>query len=160
MENKKTRFIQISMSIYPVDEEATKDAVEKYLLQAREYKVTEYIPMETKVTSNYEPRFHGPTNAINKPVEDVAVTNVDEMERRRKHIERVEKAVSRLGTRYQKLIRMRYLDDDDVADSDVAAELGYSERHYRRLKSIAIYRLASSLGLVVLREEDENMSAS
>lgn len=42
-----------AVSIQAVDEEATKDAVEKYLLQAREYKVTEYIPAEASVTASY-----------------------------------------------------------------------------------------------------------
>lgn len=144
---------QISFSIYEVDEDATKEAVEKYLLQAREYMVTEYIPLDPKITPMYEPRYHGPTNAVGSQVEKVAVANVDEQERRRKHVERVERAVSRLGARQQKLIRMRYLEEDHVLDVEVAAALGYSTRHYRRLKSIAIYRLAASFGLVVLREE-------
>lgn len=144
---------QISFSIYEIDEEATKEAVEKYLRQAREYMVTEYIPLEASVTPKYERRYHGPTNAVGSQVEKVAVANVDEQERRRKHVERVERAVSRLGARQQKLIRMRYLEEDHVLDVDVAAALGYSTRHYRRLKSIAIYRLAASFGLVVLREE-------
>lgn len=147
------KHLQISMSIYEVDEEATKEAVEKYLLQAREYMVTEYIPLETKVTPLYEPRYHGQTNAVGSQTESIAIANVDEIERRRRHVERVEKAVSRLGARQQKLIRMRYLDEDHVMDTDVAEALGYSTRHYRRLKSIAIHRLAASFGLVVLREE-------
>lgn len=144
---------QLSFGIYEIDEEKTKEAVEQYLLLAREYKVTEYIPLEQKITPLYEPRYHGHTNAVVSQVEKIAILNVDEQERRRKHVERVEKAVSRLGARQQKLIRMRYLDEDNVLDVDVATALGYSPRHYRRLKSIAIYRLAAALGLVVLREE-------
>ncbi|MEK3915920.1 hypothetical protein [Paenibacillus sp. FSL H7-0331] len=38
--------MQISMAIYQIDEEATKDTVEKYQGDAREYQVTEYIPLE------------------------------------------------------------------------------------------------------------------
>jgi ArpU family phage transcriptional regulator len=144
---------QLCFGIYEIDEEKTKEAVERYLLLAREYKVTEYIPHELKVTPLYEPRYHGHTNAVESQVEKVAILNVDEQERRRKHVERVEKAVSRLGARQQKLIRMRYLDDDNVLDVDVATALGYSTRHYRRIKSIAIYRLAAALGLVVLKED-------
>lgn len=144
---------QLSFGIYKIDEEATKEAVERYLLMAREYMVTEYIPLDPKITPLYEPRYHGPTNAVGSQTERIAILNVDEQERRRKHVERVEKAVSRLGARQQKLIRMRYLDEDDVMDSDVAEVLGYSTRHYRRLKSIAIYRLAAALGLVVLKED-------
>jgi len=149
----KSKGQQISMAIYEVDENATKDAVEKYLMQAREYKVTEYIPIEPKLTPAYEPRFHGPTNEVSSQTENIAIANIDETERRRKHVERAEKAISRLGSRHNKIIRLRYLEDDYVADSDVAHELGYSDRHYRRMKSVAIYRLAGMLGLVVLRGE-------
>ncbi|REK54726.1 MAG: hypothetical protein C6W55_10360 [Thermobacillus sp.] len=144
---------QLCLGIYEIDEEATREAVEQYLYDAREYKVTEYIPLDPKVTPLYEPRYHGPTNAVGSQTERIAITNVDEQERRRRHIERVEEAVSRLGAQQQKLIRMRYLDDDNVMDIEVATALGYSTRHYRRIKSYAIYRLATALGLVVLREE-------
>jgi ArpU family phage transcriptional regulator len=144
--------IQISMSIYQIDEEATKDAVEKYLGEAREYQVTEYIPLEQKTTPSYEPRYHGNTNTVSSPVENIALKNIEEQESRRKHIDRAERAISRLGSRHQKLIRVRFLDDDYVSDTDAAMELGYSDRHYRRMKSLAIYRLAGILGLVVLRD--------
>lgn len=143
---------QISMEIYEVDEEATKRAVEKYLMQAREFKVTEYIPTEQKVTPLYEIRFHGNTNVVGSPVESLVIKNMDEPERRRKHVDRAEKAVNRLGFRQRKLIRMRFLDEDYITDTDVAAELGFSDRHYRRIKSYAILRLATTLGLVVLKE--------
>lgn len=143
---------QLALDIYKIDEEATKDAVEKYLLQAREYMVTEYIPEEPKYTSDYSDTPRSYTGKISDPTANIVIRNVDEPERRRKHIERVERAVSRLGARQQKIIRMRYLEDDYVMDIDVATELGYSTRHYRRMKSIAIYRLATSLGLIVLKE--------
>lgn len=71
---------------------------------------------------------------------------------RRRHVDRAEIAIARLGGRQQKLIRVRYMDDDDVMDFDAAEELGFSPRHYRRIKSIAIYRLASSLKLLQFKE--------
>ncbi|MCU6792365.1 hypothetical protein OB236_09515 [Paenibacillus sp. WQ 127069] len=141
------------MAIYQIDEEATKDTVEKYLGDAREYQVTEYIPLEQKITPSYESRFHGNTNTVSSPVENIAIQNIEEQENRRKHIERAERAINCLGTRHQKLIRVRFMEDDYVSDTDVAAELGYSDRHYRRMKSLAIYRLAGILGLVVLKDD-------
>lgn len=153
--------IQISMGIYPVDEEATRDAVEKYLKQAREYKVTEFIPLSPSITASYSDMPRSNTGMTSDQTGKMAAANVDEPECRRRHVERAERAVNRLGTRQQTLIRKRYLDDDDVADMDVAAELGFSDRHYRRIKSVAIHRLAGILGLVVLRDEDDKtMSAS
>lgn len=149
---------QMLLDIYPVDEEATRDAVEKYLKQAREYKVTEYMPEEPIVTAAYNDMPRG--GGVSDPTARIAITNVDEPERRRRHVERAERAVKRLGSRQQELVRKKYLDDDDVADMDVAAELGFSDRHYRRIKSVAIHRLAGILGLVVLREDEKSMSAS
>ncbi|MDF2657780.1 MAG: hypothetical protein K0Q94_571 [Paenibacillus sp.] len=154
------RFIQLSMGIYPVDEEATRCAVEKYLLQAREYKVTEYIPQTATTTASYSDMPRSNTGDTSDQTGKIAIANVDEPERRRRHVERAEKAVSRLGSRHQKIIRMRYLDDDDVLDYDVAGDLHLSDRQYRRIKSVAIHRLAGILGLVMLREEDDkNVSA-
>lgn len=147
------QLIKLPLNIYDIDEEATKNAVEKYLLQAREYQITEYIPLEQKMTASYELRDYKPSNIISSPVEDIAIKNIDEINRRQKHIERAYKAINRLGTKQQNLIRMRYMEDDYIADFEVAAELEYSDRHYRRLKSIAIYRLATMLGLLVLKEE-------
>ena len=144
---------QIAYDVYPIDEEATKDAVEKYLLQAREYQVTEYIPMEPSYTASYSDIPRSYTGKISDPTANICIRNVDEPERRRRHVERAERAISRLGTIQQKIIRMRYMDDDHVMDMEVAAELGYGDRHYRRIKSHAIYRLATTLGMVVLIDQ-------
>ncbi|UNL94030.1 hypothetical protein CPY53_10960 [Paenibacillus polymyxa] len=140
-------------SIHRVDEEATKDAVEKYLLQAREYMVTEYIPEVATVTASYSDMPRSYTGVTTDQTANLAVRNVDEPERRRRHVERAERAINRLGSKHQKLIRFRYMDDDYVLDTDAALELGYSDRHYRRIKSLAIYRLADILGLVILKDE-------
>lgn len=143
----------MAMDIYKVDEEATRAAVEKYLRQAREYMVTEYIPEEPSITASYSDMPRSFTGQRNDQTARLAERNVDEPERRRRHVERAERAIGRLGHRQQKLIRMRYMDDDDVMDFDAAQELGFSDRHYRRIKSVAIYRLASMLGLLVLQDE-------
>lgn len=144
---------QLTFDIYKVNEEATKSAVEKYLLQAREYRITEYIPEEQSVTASYSDMPRSYTGQTSDHTGNMAARNVDEPERRRRHIERADKAISRLGTKQQKLIRARYLDEDGVLDFNVAADLGYSDRHYRRIKSVAIYRIASILGLLVLQDD-------
>ncbi|WP_433943478.1 ArpU family phage packaging/lysis transcriptional regulator [Paenibacillus sp. SN-8-1] len=143
---------QITLDIYKVDENATREAVEKYLLQAREYKVTEYIPEEPSMTASYSDMPRSNTGVTSDQTGDLVTRMLDEIERRRKHVERAEKAISRLGWKQQKLIRARYMDEDDSWDYDTAQQIGYSDRHYRRIKSIAIYRLASTLGLIVLKD--------
>ncbi|WP_240420784.1 hypothetical protein [Paenibacillus periandrae] len=82
--------------------------------------------------STDESRFHSNTNTVSSPVENIIIQNIEEQENHIKHIERAERAINRLGTRHQKLIRARFMEDDYVSDTDVAAELGYSDRHYRR----------------------------
>ncbi|MNY02304.1 hypothetical protein D3C86_1348730 [compost metagenome] len=142
----------MSLDIYEVDENATREAVEKYLFLAREYKVTEYIPEEPSMTASYSDMPRSNTGVTSDQTGDLVTRMLDEIERRRKHVERAEKAISRLGWKQQKLIRARYMDEDDAWDYDTADQIGYSDRHYRRIKSIAIYRLASTLGLIVLKE--------
>lgn len=143
---------QLDSGIYNVDEEQTKLAVEKYLIQAREYKVTEYIPDEPVTTASYSDMPRSNTGVTSDSTGSLAIRTVDIMERRRKHVERAEKAIRRLGAKQQLVIRERYMNEDDAWDHDVAHKIGYSERHYRRIKSWAIYRLANSLGLIVLKE--------
>ena len=36
---------------------------------------------EMKVTPSYEIRYHGPTNDVEKPLEDVAMTNIQQSKR-------------------------------------------------------------------------------
>lgn len=143
---------QLEMDIHKIDEEATTKAVEQYLKDAREYQITEFIPIEPTTTAGYSdmPRGSGTSDQTG----DIAIYNTDEQERRKRHIERVERAVNRLPQRQQKIIRTKYLDADaeERWDYEVADEIGYSERHYRRIKSYAIYRLANSLGLLKLKE--------
>ncbi|MNO43688.1 hypothetical protein D3C76_339140 [compost metagenome] len=147
------RVQRLVMNIYKVDEEATKNAVEKYLKQAREYMVTDYIPEEASVTAYISDTPRSFTGLTSDQKGNMATRNVDEPERCRRHVERAERAINRLGTRQQKLIRIRYINDDDVIDTEVAEELGFSERNYRRIKSMAIYRLAGMLGFVILLDE-------
>ncbi|GKU78558.1 ArpU family phage packaging/lysis transcriptional regulator [Paenibacillus sp. L3-i20] len=143
---------QTDFGNYKVNDSATKDAVEKYLLQAREYLVTAYIPEQQSITASYSDMPRSYTGMTSDHTGKLAARNVDEPERRRRHIERAESAISRLGAKQQKLIRARYLDEDNVLDLDVAADMGYSDRHYRRIKSETMFRIANTLGLVVLQE--------
>lgn len=146
------RAEQIDSGLYNVDEEKTRLAVERYLVQAREYKITEYIPDEPVITAVYSDMPRSDTGVTSDSTGNLAIRLVDSMDRRRKHVERAEKAVRRLGAKQQLIIRERYMNEDDAWDHDVARKIGYSDRHYRRMKSYAIYRLANSLGLTVLKE--------
>lgn len=143
---------QMTFDIYDVDEDKTREAVEKYLSRAREYQVTEYIPEEPSMTASYSDMPRSNTGVTSDQTSNLVINMVDEQQRRKRHVERAEKAIRKLGAKQQLLIRERYMNDDDVWDSEVARKIGYSDRHYRRIKSYAIYRLATSLGLIVFKD--------
>lgn len=143
---------QLVLDIYNVNDAETKSAVEKYLLQAREYIITEYIPEEASTTASYSDMPRSYTGITTNQTFRLAAINVDEPMRRKKHIERANKAISRLSKRQQQLINIRYMEDNELFDYEIAMELGFSESTYRRAKSVAILRLASILGLIVFHE--------
>lgn len=145
---------QLDLGIYNIDRDATEEAVKDYLTKAKEYKITEFIPLEPSTTPGYSDMPRGYTGTTSDQTGDIAIYNTDEQERRRKHIERAEKAIGRLPYRQQKIIEAKYMeaDSEEKWDYEIADDIGYSYRHYKRLKSIAIYRLATSLGLIRLKE--------
>ena len=152
--------MNIEQIVFPweIDRETTRQRVEEYLETARIYRQIGFVRREMKVTASPEPRYHGPTNIVGKPAEEVAVWNADTEERMREITERVERAVGRLGKLEREIIQMRYL-EDDVYDYNVYSELHLSERKYYRLKSKAIYKLAFMLRLEAFVEPREEKPA-
>lgn len=141
------------MGIYNIDRDATEEAVKDYLTKAREYKITEFIPLEVSTTASYSDTPRGYTGTTSDQTANIAIYNIDEQERRKKHVERAERAINRLPRRQQVIIQAKYMDPDSEEkwDYEIADDIGYSYRHYKRIKSIAIYRLATSLGLIKLK---------
>lgn len=130
---------------WEIDREATRDAVEERLESARLYKKFGFIRRETKTTQSTKPRYHGPTNEVTQPVEEIAIYNVDAEQRMKEQYEQVERAISRLGRLERLIIAKRYMEDEEVYDYNVYSEIHVSERKYYRLKSSAIYKLAFAL---------------
>ncbi|MEH7458503.1 ArpU family phage packaging/lysis transcriptional regulator [Bacillus sp. JJ1127] len=145
-----------------IDRAATQEKLEGVLESVRIYRQFGMIRKEMKVTPSYEVREHGPTHAVGKPLEDVAIVNVQQSEREEwleKMSFRIGQALNRFGNgiagRNQRdIIIKRYLEDEDVCDYMVYNEMGMSERTYRRVKARAFYKLAFALRLEVY-EKDE-----
>jgi len=140
---------------WEIDREATRQAVEERLESARIYKQIGFVRREMKNTSSPEPRYHGPTNAISKPAEDVAVWNVDTEAWMQQQQEQVERAIARLGRTERQIIEMRYLEDDEVYDYNVYNEIGMGSTKYYEVKSRALYKLAFALRLEVYIQPNE-----
>ncbi|WP_404457462.1 ArpU family phage packaging/lysis transcriptional regulator [Bacillus sp. RC250] len=140
-----------------MDRKATQVRLEEILENVRIYRKFGMIRNEMKVTASCEVRYHGPTNMVGKPAEDVALANVAMSERELK-LQRlsfqIDKILSRFSKNQRDIIVKRYLEDEEVFDYMVYNDIGMSERTYRRNKSNAFYKLAFALRLEVYETEE------
>nr|WP_088327718.1 ArpU family phage packaging/lysis transcriptional regulator [Bacillus cereus] len=140
-----------------IDRKATQVRLEEVLENVRLHRRFGMIRNEMKVTASCEVRYHGPTNMVGKPVEDVALANVA-MSEREVRLQRlsfqIDKALSSFSKNQRDIIVKRYLEDEEVFDYMVYNEIGMSERTYRRNKANAVYKLAFALRLEVYETEE------
>ncbi|HDR7324510.1 TPA: ArpU family transcriptional regulator [Bacillus toyonensis] len=153
----------IQLSFLPkIDRSATQKKLEGVLENVRLYRQFGMMREEMKVTPSYEIRYHGPTNDVGKPLEDVAMANIQQSEREewiKKTSFRIDQFLNRLGNGragedQRNIIIKRYLKDEDVCDYMVYNEIGMSERTYRRVKARVFYKLAFALRLEVYETEE------
>ena len=117
---------------------------------------------EMKVTPSYGIRYHGPTNDVGKPLEDVAMANIQQSKREawiKQTSFRIDQFLSclgngRAGKDQRNIIIKRYLEDEDICNYMVYNEIGMSERTYRRVKARVFYKLAFALRLEVYETEE------
>ncbi|MBC6976181.1 ArpU family transcriptional regulator [Bacillus sp. Xin] len=142
-----------------IERKATQARLEKILEDVRIYRQFGMIRNEMKITASCEVRYHGPTNMVGKPAEDVALANL-ELSKREERLKRlsfqIDKALSRFSKNQRNIIVKRYLEDEEVFDYMVYNEIGMSERTYRRNKSNAFYKLAFALRLEVYEIEEQH----
>ncbi|HDR7364183.1 TPA: ArpU family transcriptional regulator [Bacillus toyonensis] len=145
-----------------IDRTATQKKLEGVLENVRLYRQFGMMREEMKVTPSYEIRYHGPTNDVGKPLEDVAMANIQQSEREEWikttsfHIDQFLNRLGngRAGKDQKNIIVKRYLEDEDVCDYMVYNEIGMSERTYRRVKARVFYKLAFALRLEVYETEE------
>ncbi|MDA1774258.1 ArpU family transcriptional regulator [Bacillus cereus] len=145
-----------------IDRAATQEKLEGILESVRIYKQFGMMRKEMKITPSYEKREHGPTHAVGKPLEDVAISNIQQNEREEwleKMAFRINQALSRFGNgiagkNQRDIIMKRYLEDEDICDYMVYNEIGMSERTYRCVEARAFYKLAFALRLEVYETEE------
>ncbi|PDY49408.1 ArpU family phage packaging/lysis transcriptional regulator [Bacillus toyonensis] len=145
-----------------IDRAATQKKLEGVLENVRLYRQFGMMREEMKVTPSYEIRYHGPTNDVGKPLEDVAMANIQQSKREewiKKTSLRIDQFLNRLdngraGEDQRNIIIKRYLEDEDVCDYMVYNEIGMSERTYRRVKARVFYKLAFALRLEVYVTEE------
>ncbi|MED1268210.1 ArpU family phage packaging/lysis transcriptional regulator [Bacillus mycoides] len=147
-----------------IDRTTTQEKLENLLEEVRIYKQFGMVREEMKVTPSYEVRYHGPTNTVGNPLEDVALENIKRTEREqylKNMSSRIDQFLNRLGNGragsiQRDIINKRYLEEEDVCDYMIYNDIGMAERTYRRWKSRAFYNLAFALRLEVYELENQN----
>lgn len=127
--------------------------VEAELEKYRLYKYLAFEEREARITPNYEPRYHGPTNQTSDQTGDIAAHNVDELAKRRAFCERIERAVDRLPEKERFLIRARYMVNDaqyvtDYSVYQFSFDPPISENTYAKLRDRAMLKLAFQFGMI------------
>ncbi|TKJ00422.1 ArpU family transcriptional regulator, partial [Bacillus cereus] len=105
-----------------IDIVATQKKLEGVLESVRLYRQFGMMREEMKVTPSYEIGYHGPTNDIGKPLEDIAMANIQQSKREewiKQTSFRIDQFLSRLGNGragkdQRDIIIKRYLEDEDV----------------------------------------------
>ncbi|MCP3808455.1 transcriptional regulator [Paenibacillus sp. Lou8.1] len=152
MGKRRKNNLQLTFNILPVDEKATRLAVEKYLEIVRQYRQIGVVRREAVMTPGYTPRYHGSTNAISMPTENIAIWNVDREAELQAKDRLLERAMSRLSSVQREVIQRSYLDDEGEFDYISCGEMGISESTFRRIKIEAMNILATALGLEIIEE--------
>ncbi|MDN4078176.1 ArpU family phage packaging/lysis transcriptional regulator [Paenibacillus polymyxa] len=149
MGKRRKNNLQLTFNILPVDEKATRLAVEEYLETIRQYRQIGFVRREAAITQSYTYREHQATNAISKQTEDIATYNVDKEAEFQAKDKLLELAMSKLSSIQREVIQRSYLDDDGEFDYIIAGELHMSDRRLREIKQAALDTLAGMLRLTI-----------
>ncbi|WP_338542778.1 ArpU family phage packaging/lysis transcriptional regulator [Paenibacillus tundrae] len=153
MGKRRKNNLQLTFNILPIDEKATRRAVEEYLETVRQYRQIGFTRREAAITQAYVYREHQSTNAISKQTEIIAVYNVDKETELKEKDRLLRLAMERLSSIQREVIQRSYLDNEGEFDYISCGEMGLSDRTYRRIKNEAINILSFALDLTVSHNE-------
>lgn len=144
-----------------LDKRTTQQKVEAMFEDYRLYKYLDYEEREAAITTNLEPRYHGPTNVNSDSTADIAIYNVDQKNIRKKFCEKIEEAVGRLPEKERFLIQVRYMsvDSEYLRDYEVYERFDppISDKTYTRIRWGAIKKLALKLNIGVPMANEEEI---
>lgn len=152
MGKRRKNNLQLTFNILPIDEKATRRAVEEYLETVRQYRQIGFVRRESAITQAYVYREHQSTNAISKQTETIAVYNVDREAELKEKDRLLSLAMEKLSSVQREVIERSYLDNEGEFDYISCGEMGISDSTFRRIKKEGISLLASQLGLIYCRE--------
>ncbi|HEY4390729.1 MAG TPA: ArpU family phage packaging/lysis transcriptional regulator [Paenibacillus sp.] len=154
MARRNTNIYLTVFENLPINQTATRVAVEQRLEEIRHYRKIGFIRREAGITASYEPRYHGNTNLVSKPSEHLAISNVDREAELIRKSELLDKAMCSLSTVQREVIERSYLSREEEYDFISCGEMGISDRTYRRIKASALRILAVAMKLEVFEDEE------
>ncbi|WP_242290011.1 ArpU family phage packaging/lysis transcriptional regulator [Bacillus cereus group sp. BfR-BA-01319] len=144
---------QLSFKMPVLDEEETKNEVEKVFEEYRMYLSQMPSDILPKVTASYSIVPPSVTNEFNSSTENIAIERVQYEMARDKFMNWVYRAVNRLPKRERQIIYMYYMEEEKGYDPDIMDEVGLGRTTYYKVKGKALLRLAFSLRKEVFKQK-------
>ncbi|MEB9430759.1 ArpU family phage packaging/lysis transcriptional regulator [Bacillus cereus group sp. MYBKT14-1] len=147
---------QLSFKMPVLDEEETKNEVEKVFEEYRMYLSQMPSDILPKVTASYSIVPPSVTNEFNSSTENIAIERVQYEMARDKFMNWVHRAVNRLPKRERQIIHMYYMEEEKGYDPDIMDEVKLGRTTYYKVKGKALLRLAFSLRKEVFKQRAQN----
>ncbi|PEU62176.1 ArpU family phage packaging/lysis transcriptional regulator [Bacillus cereus] len=147
---------QLSFKMPVLDEEETKNEVEKVFEEYRMYLSQMPSDILPKVTASYSIVPPSVTNEFNSSTENIAIERIQYEMARDKFMNWVHRAVNRLPKRERQIIHMYYMEEEKGYDPDIMDEVKLGRTTYYKVKGKALLRLAFSLRKEVFKQKAQN----
>ncbi|PFD32608.1 MULTISPECIES: ArpU family phage packaging/lysis transcriptional regulator [Bacillus cereus group] len=147
---------QLTFKMPVLDEEETKNEVEKVFEDYRIYLSQMPSDILPKVTASYSIVPPSVTNEFNSSTENIAIERVQYEMARDKFMNWVHRAVNRLPKRERQIIYMYYLEEEKGYDPDIMDEVKLGRTTYYKVKGKALLRLAFSLRKEVFKQKPQS----
>ncbi|MED1021096.1 ArpU family phage packaging/lysis transcriptional regulator [Bacillus mycoides] len=146
---------QLTFKMPVLDEEETKNEVEKVFEEYRMYLSKMPSDILPKVTASYSIVPPSVTNEFNSSTENIAIERLQYEMAREKCMNWVHRAVNRLPKRERKIIYMYYMEEEKGYDPDIMDEVRLGRTTYYKVKGKALLRLAFSLRKEVFKQNTQ-----
>ncbi|OTW89479.1 ArpU family transcriptional regulator [Bacillus thuringiensis serovar sumiyoshiensis] len=144
---------QLSFKMPVLDEEETKNEVEKVFEEYRMYLSQMPSDILPKVTASYSIVPPSVTNEFNSSTENIAIERLQYEMARNKFMNWVHRAVNRLPKRERQIIHMYYMEEEKGYNPDIMDEVRLGRTTYYKVKGKALLRLAFSLRKEVYKQK-------
>ncbi|MGE6548061.1 ArpU family phage packaging/lysis transcriptional regulator [Bacillus mycoides] len=147
---------QFTFKMPVLDEEETKNEVEKVFEEYRMYVSQMPSDILPKVTASYSIVPPSVTNEFNSSTENIAIERLQYEMARDKFMNWVHRAVNRLPKRERQIIYMYYMEEEKGYDPDIMDEVRLGRTTYYKVKGKALLRLAFSLRKEIFKQNTQS----